>query len=659
MKTLNTKYESLTELKEFVLKHDIAKEEHLLLQIFTGVCDVDFITKLVSDIKTLIPHIKIIGTTTAGEILEGKSYAHTTVLSFSIFEKTLVYNYIAPLGKDSRESAKALINQFDKDITPKVAITFANGLYVNGEDYMEVFNEYDKDLLIAGGLSGDNTEFIRTIVFTQDEVLEEGVVIALLQNDDLEVITNASFGWEQIGKTMTITKCNKNVVYEIDNIPALDIYAKYLGTGVAEQLPNFGIEFPLIIKQKNVNVSRAIVAKNTKDGSLTFAGNFNEGDKVVFGYGNIQSILHDRDDIYSDENIQNSESIFIYSCMARLSLLQNNVDEELLPFSTITNVSGFFTYGEFYSKKDIGKKLLNHTMTILSLSEGCDKKEPKEIHIEYKKERKNVLILKALSHLISQTSKELEEINFSLEEKISREIEANRQKDKALLQQSKLAQMGEMLSMIAHQWRQPLSAISATSGTISLKARMNRLDKDVAMELANSITEYAQHLSSTIDDFRNFFKDDKKKQSITLEEIVIGALNIVESSISSSNIKIVLDINSHAEVATYRNEVMQVVLNIIKNAEEILVEKNIQNPKIDIKVKGFTLIISDNAGGIPEDIIDKIFDPYFSTKTKKDGTGLGLYMSKTIIEEHCGGKLSVCNSKEGAVFTVDLTNDKK
>jgi signal transduction histidine kinase len=298
-------------------------------------------------------------------------------------------------------------------------------------------------------------------------------------------------------------------------------------------------------------------------------------------------------------------------------------------------------------------------MTILSLSEGCDKKEPKEIHIEYKKERKNVLILKALSHLISQTSKELEEINFSLEEKISREIEANRQKDKALLQQSKLAQMGEMLSMIAHQWRPPLSAISATSGTISLKARMNRLDKDVAMELANSITEYAQHLSSTIDDFRNFFKDDKKKQSITLEEIVIGALNIVESSISSSNIKIVLDINSHAEVATYRNEVMQVVLNIIKNAEEILVEKNIQNPKIDIKVKGFTLIISDNAGGIPEDIIDKIFDPYFSTKTKKDGTGLGLYMSKTIIEEHCGGKLSVCNSKEGAVFTVDLTNDKK
>ncbi len=655
MKTLNIKYTSISELEKFIYTNGIDKENNLLLQIFTGICDIKFITKLVSDIKTVIPTIKIIGSTTAGEILDGKYYTESTVLAFSIFENTTVYNYISPIKSDTKETAKALINQFDKNMTPKVAISFVDGLHINGEDYVEVFHEYDKNLILAGGLAGDNAEFKETIVFTQDEVLYEGVAIALLENDSLNILTNVSFGWEQIGKTMTITKCNKNIVYEIDNIPALDIYAKYLGKDVAEQLPNFGIEFPLIIKQKNVNVSRAILSKG-KNGSLVFAGNFENNDKVVFGYGNMQTILYDRDKIYNDDNIQKSESIFIYSCVARVSLLQNNINEELLPFTNITDVSGFFTYGEFYSKKSKKNKLLNHTMTILSLSENNHKKKVKNIIKEQKKDKKSTLILKALSHLISQTSTELEDINLSLEEKISKEIEKNRQKDKALFHQSKLAQMGEMLSMIAHQWRQPLSAISATSGSITLKARRGSLDQETIMELSNSITEYSQHLSSTIDDFRNFFKDDKKKQSITIEEIVVGALNIVESSIASSKITINLDIDSHCEMLTYRNEIMQVVLNIIKNAEDALIENKISSPTINIKVINSTLIISDNAGGIPKKLLDRIFEPYFSTKTTKDGTGLGLYMSKIIIEDHCGGSLDVHNDENGAVFTINLTN---
>jgi PAS domain S-box-containing protein len=223
-----------------------------------------------------------------------------------------------------------------------------------------------------------------------------------------------------------------------------------------------------------------------------------------------------------------------------------------------------------------------------------------------------------------------------------------------LVQQSRLAQMGEMLSMIAHQWRQPLSAISATSGSISLKARRDGLDKDTVMELANSITKYAQHLSSTIDDFRNFFKDNKEKDTISLKEVVEATLHIVNMSLENANIKINLDLVSDKEIQTYANELKQVILNIIKNAQDVLVDKEIQNPQIDIYADNTTIVIRDNAGGIPKEIIDKIFDPYFSTKTKKDGTGLGLYMSKIIIEEHCGGKISVYNGDNGAVFKIEL-----
>jgi PAS domain S-box-containing protein len=258
-----------------------------------------------------------------------------------------------------------------------------------------------------------------------------------------------------------------------------------------------------------------------------------------------------------------------------------------------------------------------------------------------------------------ELEKQKDEFQKKLKEQVDTEVKKNRDKDKAMLQQSRMAQMGEMLSMIAHQWRQPLSAISATSGSIILKTRLGRLDKETTLELATNISEYAQHLSRTIDDFRNFFKNNKTKQKVVLEEIVIGALNIVESSITSSNIKINLDVKSNAEIFTYKNEVMQVILNILKNAEDILLEKKVENPSINIEIENFTLAISDNAGGIPENIIDKVFEPYFSTKTKKDGTGLGLYMSKTIIEEHCGGTLSVSNNNNGAVFTINLNQNKE
>ncbi len=223
-----------------------------------------------------------------------------------------------------------------------------------------------------------------------------------------------------------------------------------------------------------------------------------------------------------------------------------------------------------------------------------------------------------------------------------------------LIQQTRLAQMGEMISMIAHQWRQPLSAISATSGSLTLKARRNNLDNEIVMKLSKSITEYAQHLSTTIDDFRNFFKENKQKEEVALEEIVQSTLNIVKMSLANANIKIVTNFANSNKIYTYANEVKQVVLNIIKNSEDVLIEKNIQNPQITINLEKTTITIKDNAGGIPKDIIGKIFEPYFSTKTKKDGTGLGLYMSKTIIEDHCHGKINVYNDEYGAVFKIEL-----
>ena len=259
-----------------------------------------------------------------------------------------------------------------------------------------------------------------------------------------------------------------------------------------------------------------------------------------------------------------------------------------------------------------------------------------------------------LQEKIIKREEELDLLNKTLEKRVKEEVEKNRQKDQQLINQSRLAQMGEMLSMIAHQWRQPLSAISSLSGKISIQARLKKLDHQTALELSDKISLYTQHLSSTIEDFRNFFKEDKEKRETTYNEIIDEVLTILEVSIRDKNIELVKDLKSDKKFFTYHNEIKQVVLNLVKNAEDVLMERNIKNPKIIIRTEGNVLMVEDNAGGISKDIMDKIFDPYFSTKKKKDGTGLGLYMSKIIINEHCGGKLTAENSDQGAVFKIEL-----
>ena len=252
----------------------------------------------------------------------------------------------------------------------------------------------------------------------------------------------------------------------------------------------------------------------------------------------------------------------------------------------------------------------------------------------------------------------LEELNNTLEKRVTIEVKKNRVYDQKIVEQSRLAQMGEMISMIAHQWRQPLAAISATSASLELKVRLNRVDNDYILSSAKNISNYSQHLSETINDFRDFFRPEKVKRETSFVEIIESVLGIVEVSLTNKNINIIKTFDSKDRFNSFSNELKQVVLNLMKNAEDALIEKKIQEPFIKIHTykdnNNLILKISDNAGGVDKEVIDKIFDPYFSTKTAKNGTGLGLYMSKTIIQEHCNGVLSVENNADGAVFKIVL-----
>jgi signal transduction histidine kinase len=227
-----------------------------------------------------------------------------------------------------------------------------------------------------------------------------------------------------------------------------------------------------------------------------------------------------------------------------------------------------------------------------------------------------------------------------------------------MIAQSRHAAMGEMISMIAHQWRQPLSIISMGANNILADIELDILDTDTLEAGAKDIIAQTQELSKTIDDFKNFFKPIKNIEEVTVEDIMEETLRVIGKSLENNNIKIITNFDTKQTIQTYSRELMQVFINIINNAKEALVYNNIANKQITIttinKTKNIDIKICDNGTGIAFDVINKIFDPYFTTKDEHNGTGLGLYISKTIIEKHLLGSIKAYNIKNGACFEINI-----
>jgi PAS domain S-box-containing protein len=231
-------------------------------------------------------------------------------------------------------------------------------------------------------------------------------------------------------------------------------------------------------------------------------------------------------------------------------------------------------------------------------------------------------------------------------------------KDNLIMMQSRHAAMGEMIGMIAHQWRQPISIIAMAANNILLDIALESFDTTKAEKFSQNILEQTSHLSKTIDDFRNFFKSDKEISKVKLRHIIEETLNIVKNSLVNNSIELQTSFKSESEVDAYPRELMQVFINIINNAKDAIVSNEIEKPVIKIKVyddeKYVNTEICDNAQGIDADVLLKIFEPYFTTKDEKVGTGLGLYMSKIIVENHLKGIIEAFNKEDGACFRVRL-----
>jgi len=234
-----------------------------------------------------------------------------------------------------------------------------------------------------------------------------------------------------------------------------------------------------------------------------------------------------------------------------------------------------------------------------------------------------------------------------------------RKNETLLLRQSRHAAMGEMIHMISHQWRQPLTAISAIILNLKMKISTKKLNMTFCESKLNEVNNYLQVTSKTVDVFKNFFNNDKSKRFFYLQELVQLSVDMIQVSLEENHIKITIENKDLSKLYVYENELMQVVMNIINNARDALLAQNIKNPQINISFEENEstqiILIEDNAKGIEENILSQIFDPYFSTKETLEGTGLGLYMSKMIIQKYCEGDIFVHNTQNGCCFKIIIS----
>ncbi len=259
---------------------------------------------------------------------------------------------------------------------------------------------------------------------------------------------------------------------------------------------------------------------------------------------------------------------------------------------------------------------------------------------------------------LHDTNAQLAGLTRELEQRVAEELEKNRTNEKLLLLQTKNATMGEMINIIAHQWRQPLSEIAMTANNLIVDAEIGEIDRRSLQFQIERILSQTQHLSATIDDFSNFFKPDHAPESVDIDALCDKAVEMLQKMLQHEQAEIMRSYDCHTPALIYRRELLHVLINLIKNAVDAYQTVDTAMRPITVETRcddtEAQIVISDYAGGIDPEIIDRIFEPYFTTKSEHNGSGLGLYIVRIIVEHHLHGTIEVQNSRNGARFTLSF-----
>ncbi len=659
MKSYQLRYRSIEKFKEFISKNGIDPNRNTLLVIYAPYSKQKSVKELLPKLRSIFKNATIVGTSSDGEIINSKIITGNIILSIIQFEKSTFSSKFIPYEKESNfhEIGKN-IHQTLVNSDTKAILLFSTIGSIDGNSLVKSIKNADNSLPIAGIVGGDSKKVQNGFVIYNENLFDNALVALSIESKVLIAKSYMLHGWEAISKKFVVTEAKGNRLKSLDGRDAKEIYAEYLGIEPnREEIVSKSLEFPFIKFSTSGKMVTTTIWDIASDGSLLLSSNLKNGDRVEISFANLKRIKEELREAFETLSKSPVEMMLAFASSARRRFLGEISQEEILTLSRIAPAFGVYGFGQFFASQSYAT-FLNQSIVILTLSE--DKALPKiESKPSYKQEENLYFeTIQTLCNIAQVSSKELESFNKKLEFKINESIREIRKKESIMIHNSRLAQLGEMLGLIAHQWRQPLSAISATATGMELKLELGTIDEEQMNTSLKNIQEYVNHLSETIDDFTNFFKPTKKRERVLVKDMIKKALFISSPLLTKEEVDVIKKYNSTNKISTYPNEVVQVLLNLIRNSVNVFKQRKIKEREISIveyqEGKHNIIDLEDSAGGIDENILPKIFDPYFSTKADENSMGVGLYMSKFIIEESCGGKIEVTNGKYGAKFKISL-----
>jgi len=679
LKQWSIRYETKEALEAFVREKGLKDASELLIQITTGVTDRERLESMHQGILETLPKARLIGMASALQLDRGEFYEEETVLTISLFEKSRLHEWSMPFPAPERfdpaEMAENIAACVEDDT--RCVLLFSNAVDADVESLI-VESRSRIDVPILGGLAAsfDPHNPSPLVISTQTLYFEDAVVAVFVSGESLLLHTNTLVAWETIGREFTVTKADGKKLYELDGMKIRDVYSKYFGPLGKEKLLYLSLAHPLVRQTEEFGEMTRVLLEYEEEYGI-YTGRFEEGEKVQIGFGNYRRMIECINESRETVRTTPTEAFWGFVCISYTRGYLDLLKKSMVPYlRNAEKIHLAVTFGEFGQIQ--GKNaFLNNTIIKIYLSEDPGARfviDPVEIPLDEKdrlletfstlvtsSSREIIALNRYLEEEVKKRTEELAKLNASLERRIEQEVQKNREKDKMLYHQSKLAAMGEMINNIAHQWRQPLNIIALVMQDLTLKAKMGTLEAESIVLAEKKINETLKYLSDTIDDFRSFAsmgEDQTQPGRFEVGRTVREVIRLVSVVLEDVGIRLELEIpDKECVVAGRANDLKQVILNLVYNAIDVLKERNVPDPKIVIGVRfntHATVYVRDNGGGVDKRLVDKIFEPYFTTKYQARGTGLGLYMSKMIVEKRLGGEIGARNCGRGACFEIRL-----
>ncbi|MCH9739529.1 MAG: GHKL domain-containing protein, partial [Epsilonproteobacteria bacterium] len=466
-------------------------------------------------------------------------------------------------------------------------------------------------------------------------------------------------------------------ILSMEDSPALDIYRKYFPN--IEKDPSVFLQVPLYITKGNISYTVHIMDTDAKTQSIHTAQALDEGDVVQLSIGNYNDMMNRTQEIYNFLSKTPAEALWIGSCISYEYGFRIPINYYVSNIKSNNHVFGYTTSQEFFNEENQPNTYHNQTFIMAAITESnnsyIDLKEYKGENITpFEIANKNLysIMHKTANELnrltenleirVNQRTKELKTLNDDLQIRINDAVRRVKRQNAIMAQQSRMASMGEILDTIAHQWRQPLNAVSWIMNDTMIKAQLGKKDEINIEQVAKKANESIQFLSGTIEDFRRYTDRTDIAQTFNLQKTIKDTIKLIKETLIRSKIGITLDCDPSINYKGYENDIKHVIMNLINNARDAFEDKGIKNGNIDIRVyhekDELIIAVKDNAGGIPKTILKNIFEPYFTTKHQSKGTGLGLYMSKNLIERVHGTieAISIINKK--TTFIIKLPDQR-